>query len=132
MKSICILTIMLCLIMANTSIAQKQCTQRGDLAACAYQALNAGGFKPKIDGNLDDWKYVKGVFLGADFWETLTEQYSGENDLSLTWWATWDTNNLYLAFSVKDDVHQNKKAGDTIYAGDGVQLSIDPTGKKSV
>jgi hypothetical protein len=132
MKNICILTIMLCLIMANTSIAQKECTQKGDQPACAYQALNAGGFKPKIDGNLDDWKYVKGVFLGADFWEVNGEQYSGENDLSLTWWVTWDTNNLYVAFSVKDDKHQNTKAGDAIWNGDGAQLSIDPTGKKSV
>lgn len=52
---------------AYTSIAQKECTQKGDQPACVYQSLNAGEFKPKIDGNLDDWKYVKGVFLGADF-----------------------------------------------------------------
>jgi len=130
-KSICLLTIMLCLTIANISIAQKECTQKGDQAACVYQALNAGTFKPKIDGNLDDWKYVEGTFLGADFWEANGEQYSGENDLSVTWWVTWDKDNLYVAFSVKDDVHQNTKGGDQIYGGDGIQIAIDPTGKKS-
>jgi len=130
-KSICILVIISCVIIANTSIAGlEDCTQDGNLPECAYEALNVGRFKITIDGKLNDWNLVKGVFLGKDFWEANGEAYSGENDLSLTWWVVWDQNNLYIAFAVKDDVHQNTKAGDTIYAGDGVQFSIDPTGEK--
>jgi hypothetical protein len=133
-KSFFLLLIMLfCVMMANIVIAQKECTQDGNKPACAYEALNVGRFKPTIDGNLNDWKLVKeGVFLGKDFWEANGENYKGEDDLSATWWVLWDEDNLYVAFSVKDDVHQNTKAGDAIYAGDGPQISIDPTGKKVV
>ena len=130
-KSVCLLTIILCLIAVNISMAQEDCVQRGEDDECVYQALNVGNFRPKIDGNLDDWQRVDGTFLGEDFWEDNSEQYSGEDDLSVTWWVTWDKDNLYIAISAKDDTHQNTQAGNTIWKGDGVQISIDPTGEKS-
>ena len=130
-KCICIIAIISCFIITDVCLAQEDCSQKATKDICTYYALNVGGFKPKIDGNLDDWKYVDGKFLGKEFWEALGEQYSGEKDLSATWWAIWDKDNLYVAFNVVDDVHQNTKAGDTIYAGDGIQICIDPTGKKT-
>ncbi len=130
-KGVCIFIILFCFSIINVCLAQEECAQKAPKDICNYYALNTGNTKIKIDGNLDDWKYVEGKFLGKDFWEALGEQYSGENDLSVTWWTIWDKNNLYVAFSVKDDTHQNSKGGDTIYAGDGIQICIDPTGKRA-
>lgn len=131
-RSFFLFVIIFCLMLANTIVAQDECAQEANNPKCAYEALNAGSFIPKIDGKLDDWKLVEGIFLGKDFWEALGENYSGEDDLSATWWVIWNSENLYVAIKVKDDVHQNTKAGDTIYAGDGTQFSIDPTGEKAV
>jgi len=128
-----LLVVVSCVTMSSTVIAQKDCLQDGNgKPECTYEALNVGRLKPTIDGKLDDWGFVKGIFLGEDFWEPLGENYESENDLSATWFVTWGEGNLYVAIKAKDDVHQNTKAGDTIYAGDGVQFSIDPTGEKEV
>ncbi|RKY04576.1 hypothetical protein DRP77_03480 [Candidatus Poribacteria bacterium] len=112
----------------------KDCLQDGNKPECAYEALYVGKFKPKIDGKLNDmaWRFAPGVFLGKDFWEPLGEDYNGESDLSATWWVVWDEDNLYVAVEVTDDKHQNTKSGAQIYAGDGIQFTIDPTGEKKV
>ena len=129
-KSIFLLPLIIFFVMAaNTVIAQKECAQNGNMPVCAYEALNVGKLKLTIDGKLDDWKSIKGIFLGKDFWEARAEDYKGEDDLSATWWVTWDEGNLYVALSVKDDVHQNTHK-DAIFVGDCVQFSIDPTGMK--
>jgi hypothetical protein len=124
--SITLMVIFFSLLFVGASVAQLG--QEGG----EYKALFAGGLKLKIDGDLKDWSSVEGVFLGKDYWEALGEAYTDENDLSATWWVLWDENNLYVAIKAVDDVHQNTKTGDAIYAGDGIQFAIDPTGQKKV
>jgi len=51
--------------------------------------------------------------------------WKGADDLSATMYATWDDQNLYLAFAVKDDIpHPNAKPEDA-WNGDGIQLYFD-------
>jgi len=100
---------------------------------------------PVIDGKLTEWSNVPGVFLtgsktvtgqldGKDVyntWETLgVETWESDADLSATWRAAWDDGTFYFSALVKDDKHENKGSGDSIWNGDGVQFTIDPTNAK--
>lgn len=101
---------------------------------------------PTIDGKLSDWSGVTGVFLtgsttvtgtvdGKDVyknWETLgVETWTSDADLSATWYVAWDDNNLYFAALVKDDIQKNDQTDPaSIWNGDGVQFTIDPTNAK--
>jgi len=103
------------------------------------------GTPPVIDGKLNEWSNVPGVFLtgsltvtgqldGTDVykdWETLgVETWESDADLSATFYAAWDDSNFYFACLAKDEKHENKGAGDGIWNGDALQLAIDPTNAK--
>lgn len=125
-----IIALLSVLLIATPASAQKECFQQGNKPECKYEAFQPGSVKIVIDGKLDEWRTAKGVAMGKDFWEALGENYTGDKDLSATWWVLWDANNLYVALAVTDDAYQNTKGGNAIYDGDGIQFSIDPTGKK--
>lgn len=114
------------------------------MAADNYNALKVAA-PPNINGDLSDWKGVKGVFLTGSTtvtgklddkdvyknWETLgVETWESDADLSATWYAAWDDSNFYFACVVKDEKHENKGSGDGIWNGDGVQFTLDPTNAK--
>lgn len=119
------------------------------VVTASYSAESYKAYKvsvpPNIDGDLSEWANVPGVFLtgsttktgeldGKDLfknWETLgVETWTSDADLSATWYVTWDDNNLYFACLVKDEKHENKGSGDSIWNGDGIQFTIDPTNAK--
>jgi len=100
---------------------------------------------PVIDGKLNEWSNIPGVFLtgsltvtgqvdGHDVyndWETLgVETWESDADLSATFYAAWDDSDFYFACLVKDDVHGNAGSGDGIWNGDALQVTIDPTNAK--
>ena len=103
------------------------------------------GTPPVIDGKLNEWSKVQGVFLTGSLtvtgkldatdayknWETLgVETWTSDADLSATFYAAWDDSNFYFACLAKDEKHENKGAGDSIWNGDALQLAIDPTNAK--
>jgi len=51
--------------------------------------------------------------------------WKGPEDLSATMYGTWDEENLYLAFAVKDDVLHPNPNHDMAWNGDSVQLYFD-------
>lgn len=90
-----------------------------------------------IDGDLSDWA---GCFqmplvnqmqfpLGAT--DKLRQQYpvppawKGADDLSAEFYATWDEQNIYLAFKVRDDVYHPGPSVPLSWQGDGLQLYFD-------
>jgi hypothetical protein len=91
-----------------------------------------------IDGDLADWD--AGCFrmpLTNQMQFTLgptdkrRQQYpapppwKGPDDLSAELHATWDDQHLYLAFKVRDDVHQPGPSVALAWQGDGLQLYFD-------
>lgn len=77
---------------------------------------------PVIDGDLSEWGVLANsaevVVYGASNW-------SGSSDLSATFSLGWDTTNLYLAVSVRDDVYSQTQYGESIFRGDSVELLLD-------
>lgn len=74
---------------------------------------------PKIDGPWDDWsttqyplKYV--VFKRAN--------WSGPDDLQASYRVGWDSNYLYVAVKVFDDVYAQHSTGAYLYLGDSIEL----------
>lgn len=51
--------------------------------------------------------------------------WSGPDDLSVKVTSSWDAENLYLSFKVKDDLHFNKYP-ESPWGADSVQIAIDP------
>ncbi len=103
--------------------------QGSDYAAEAHRAKTP----PKIGANLDGWiKTCPIPLIGRD---QLTYQAPGyawtPDNLSAIGYLNWDDANLYVAVSVRDDIHKPattaNPAGDAIFQGDSVVLSIDPT-----
>ena len=77
---------------------------------------------PVIDGDLSEWGVLENtadaVVYGAGNW-------SGAGDLSATFSLGWDAANLYLAVSVRDDVHAQTQSGESIFRGDSVEFLLD-------
>jgi serine/threonine protein kinase len=85
----------------------------------AYHAAGA----PSIDGNLDDWtgtiySVPYNVYDPDNTW-------TGPDDLSASFQISWDSEYLYLAVQVIDDVHAQNETGDTIFKGDDLDIQID-------
>ena len=77
---------------------------------------------PTIDGDLGDWGTLSDTAstntFGSDYW-------SGSSDLSADFEVEWDSNNLYLAVDVTDDIHSQSHSGYYIYEGDEVEVMLD-------
>ncbi|MEK6793456.1 MAG: sugar-binding protein [Spirochaetota bacterium] len=90
-----------------------------------------------IDGDLSDWPARAVTALPARFREfaprnmDIKQKYpagvpwKGDADLSAKLCAAWDTEYLYLAFDVKDDVLAPSDKLPTVWAGDCVQIYFD-------
>lgn len=87
---------------------------------------------PRIDGNLDDWKYaiwvafdsVNELFRGANAWK-------GKNDLTLTWSTMYDDKTFYFAGAVRDDEFAPSDDPAQPWLGDTIFLYIDWAGKRA-
>jgi len=55
--------------------------------------------------------------------------WKGAADFSATMYATWDEENLYLAFAVRDDVHNPNPKPELAWNGDSVQLYFNGWGE---
>lgn len=102
------------------------------------------GIDVEIDGNLDEWAgvmdFVSGTdgsaFCGVEFegrdgevkvWENLgAGTWDGPDDHTTCFMIVWNEDAVYLALDVTDDEHEHASTG--AWNGDGVQLSIVPSG----
>lgn len=77
------------------------------------------------DGVLDDWDAAGCVRL--DRWEPVEDAARpGAADLSGRACAAWSEAALWLAVEVRDDRHRNDQPVETLWAGDSIQLALDP------
>ncbi|WP_309119266.1 right-handed parallel beta-helix repeat-containing protein [Paenibacillus sp.] len=85
---------------------------------------------PVLDGSLEEWSgamtfrleqesQYKKVSGGSTPW-------GGVDDLSATGAVLWDDDHLYLAATVRDDVHRQGQTDGAAWMGDGIQFMIDP------
>ncbi len=51
--------------------------------------------------------------------------YEGAEDLSIESAVSYDSEKLYLAIDVRDDVHRQENTAERLWAGDSIQLAID-------
>ena len=102
------------------------------------------GVDVEIDGNLDEWSGVMdsvtgtdgSTFCGVEFegqggvvdvWEKLgAGTWDGPDDHTTCFMIVWNADAVYLALDVTDDEHEHAAGG--AWAGDGVQLSVVPSG----
>ena len=77
---------------------------------------------PTLDGDLTDWS---GTVYAADQIVFGASRWSGQADVSGSYYIGWDTANLYLAISVRDDKHVQRASGAKMYLGDDVELQLD-------
>lgn len=103
--------------------------QGSDYPAEAHRAKTP----PKIGASLDGWDRACPIpLIGRN---QLTVQAPGyawtPDNLSAVGYLNWDDANLYVAVSVRDDVHAPATAadpnGDAILKGDSLVLAVDPT-----
>jgi len=79
---------------------------------------------PVIDGSWDDWKNLTNIYPavdvinGASYWKNSA-------DLEGSFILGWDSNYLYLAVKVTDDLYVQNSSGAYIYKGDDVELQLD-------
>ena len=101
------------------------------VGGCA-RAVRATG-TVTLDGKGDEpfWKNapVERIGLSAD--EALrygknAPAWKGSDDLSATWKAAWDDQNLYLLVEVTDDVYHAPISGSNLWNQDGLQFLFDP------
>lgn len=83
--------------------------------------------RPKIDGDLSDWRGVSSVDItGIDNFDGHGyREWGGPDDISGRAWAQWDDRNLYLAFEVRDDDHLQHVANCDMYKWDAVHVGFD-------
>lgn len=82
---------------------------------------------PTIDGTLDADEWVldsKGKAYEDTYVKLTSENYTGADDLSATVNMMWDKENLYLALSVKDDVHKQAYTDGATWRADGLQIGF--------
>jgi len=79
-----------------------------------------------IDGDLSEFGYANTMVANASYHvKGATPGWGGAADSSFTAQALYDSNNLYLAVTVKDDVKlANGNTGSAIVNGDGVELYL--------
>ncbi len=77
----------------------------------------------RVDGRLDEW----GASIGRDlnYIVSGSENYAGVSDIAGTIYAQWDTEYLYLAARIIDDVHAQSQRGERIDLGDGLIIWLD-------
>ena len=87
----------------------------------------------KIDGKLDDWTQTDIITIDESckdkiFYKNKGQEYGGSADCAAKCRVAWDTNYLYFAFDVTDDVHINPSRDTKVWNGDMIQLALRPGG----
>lgn len=77
---------------------------------------------PQIDGNPSDWN---GLPYTVDQVVYQPGNWFGPADQSAAFAIGWDSDNLYLAAHVVDDVHVQTQLGEQIFKGDSLELLLD-------
>ncbi len=80
-------------------------------------------FPPYLDGTLNEWNAVQGQDLSYIIGGA--QAYEGIDDIAGTVYAQWDSDHLYLAARVTDDVHVQTQRGERINLGDALIIWID-------
>ncbi len=81
---------------------------------------------PKIDGKMDKiWNSIPAEGLN----NVILGERNSIYDISATFKAIWDDNNLYIIIQVIDDIKSDK--GSTDYNQDGIEIYIDSDNNKS-
>lgn len=78
---------------------------------------------PVIDGVLSEWIGKEGFTVSDVVYGE--EEFTGSNDLSGLFWLGWDTENFYIAASVRDDVYVQNASGIQLYLGDSLEFQLD-------
>ena len=81
---------------------------------------------PKIDGNLDDWRYA--VWVAFDSEKELLRgkgAWKGKDDLTMTWSTMYDAKTFYFAAAVRDDIFAAAANAGQPWIGDTIFLYID-------
>lgn len=78
---------------------------------------------PTLDGNLDEWHAVP-AFTSPYIVEQ-EASWDGSLDVLATWRLAWDTQHLYIAVAVEDDVHVQINETKFAYLGDSLELQFD-------
>jgi len=108
-------------------IAIVRLTDKFTLAKVVNQGVCVKGLNPPAD-----WNTITpmNAFGRSNVIESDGVQWSGYNDLGATCRMAMDEKNLYLKFSVKDNVHVPVPTGvgiDDAWKYDSIQLAFDPT-----
>jgi hypothetical protein len=77
---------------------------------------------PTIDCNVSDLVPLNNVIDQPTFG---AENWSGVSDNKADYSLAWDSNNLYLATHVTDDVHAQIALGELLFRGDSLELLLD-------
>ena len=79
-----------------------------------------------VDGNLDEWTDAGFISLASpDDFVSPDHPPPDASGLSCRFAAMWDSDDLFLAVEVTDNVHDNTNAADTLWAGDSIQAAFD-------
>ena len=86
-----------------------------------------------IDGKLDDWSQADIVTIDSTSNEKICYtrkgfEHGGDADCSAKARVAWDSNFLYFAFEIVDDVHVNPTRDTKVWNGDMIQLALRPGG----
>ena len=78
-----------------------------------------------IDGDLSEWGYANTMTVNTSSQVKSASGWGGAADSSVTAQTLYDSQNLYLAFAVKDNTKlANSNTGSAIVNGDGVELYL--------
>lgn len=78
---------------------------------------------PTIDGDLAEWDDSSAV--ASPYLVYSAPSWNGSDDILAEWNLGWDTDNLYIATIVTDDIHVQTQSGPTIFKGDSLSLQFD-------
>jgi uncharacterized repeat protein (TIGR02543 family) len=101
-------------------------TDPGNIPYRATTVVRKAPAAMTIDGDLSEFGYANAMVASASYQvKSGSSGWSGAADSSFTAAALYDTNNLYLAVTVKDNVKlANNNTGSAIVNGDGVELYL--------
>ena len=101
-------------------------TEPGVIPYRATTVIRTAPAAMTMDGDLSEWGYANAMIASASYQvKGSSSGWGGPTDSSFTSQVLYDTNNLYLAVKVKDNVKlANGNTGSAIVNGDGVELYL--------
>jgi uncharacterized protein (DUF362 family) len=101
-------------------------TDPGEIPYRATTVIRPAPSAMTIDGDLSEFGYANTMVANASYQvKSSSSTWGGAADSSFTAQALYDSNNLYLAVTVKDNVKlANGNTGSAIVNGDGIELYL--------